>query len=129
MADGKEYELDVLVLATGFDAITGGLTQIDIRDKNGVTIKDRWSQGVYTYLGMTTSGFPNLFYMYGPQGPTAFCNGPTCVEIQGDWIIGTIDYLEKKKANRIEANPDAEVEYRNHVNDLGNATLFPNTDR
>jgi cation diffusion facilitator CzcD-associated flavoprotein CzcO len=122
------YELDIIVLATGFDSVTGGLTQIDIHGKDGRTMKDRWAQGVYTYLGLATSGFPNLFYMYGPQGPTAFCNGPTCVEIQGDWIVDTVDYMLKNKHKSIEPTTEAEIEFKKHVDDLCNVTLFPETD-
>jgi cation diffusion facilitator CzcD-associated flavoprotein CzcO len=129
MQDGKEYELDVLVFATGFDAITGGLTQMDIRDRNGVSIKERWSQGINSYLGMAISGFPNLFYMYGPQSPSVFCNGPTCAEIQGNWLADTIDYMEKNKLNRIEAQPDAEIEYKKLVEMVGNFTLLPTAER
>jgi hypothetical protein len=78
---------------------------------------------------MTTSGFPNLFYLYGPQSPSGFCNGPTCAEIQGDWVVNTIDYMETNKFKKIEADPDAEVEYRKHIDTLVSATLFANTKR
>lgn len=77
--DGAEHELDILALATGFDAVTGSITQIDIRGTDGVLIRDKWAKGVSTYLGMMTTNFPNMFFPYGPQAPTAFCNGPTCV--------------------------------------------------
>lgn len=76
--DGTEHELDVLVLATGFDSVTGGITQIDIRGTDGIHIRDKWVNGLSTYLGLTTANFPNMFFLYGPHGPTAFCNGPTC---------------------------------------------------
>src|SRR5271154_3107956 len=81
-----EYELDILVLATGFDAVTGGLTSIDIRGIQGETLKEKWAKGVRAHLGMAVAGFPNLLFVYGPQSPNAFCNGPTCAEVQGDWI-------------------------------------------
>jgi cation diffusion facilitator CzcD-associated flavoprotein CzcO len=77
--DGTEHEFDALVLATGFDAVTGSITQIDIRGTDGTFIKDKWAKGLTTYLGLTTAHFPNMFFLYGPHGPTAFCNGPTCV--------------------------------------------------
>lgn len=77
--DGVEHELDVLVLATGFDSVTGSLTQIDIRGVDGVTIAEKWKEGVHTYLGLCSVGFPNMFFTYGPQAPTAFSNGPTCI--------------------------------------------------
>ncbi|KAF9259345.1 FAD/NAD(P)-binding domain-containing protein [Marasmius fiardii PR-910] len=77
--DGVRHEVDVIVLATGFDSVTGGITQIDIRGVDGTTIKDKWASGVYTNLGMTTANFPNMFFTYGPQAPTALSNGPTCI--------------------------------------------------
>jgi hypothetical protein len=128
MHDGKEYDLDVLVLATGFDAVTGSLTQIDIRDKNGVSLKERWSQGVDSFLGVAISGFPNLFYMYGPQGPTSLCSW-ACSETQIDFICSAIDYVEQKKFNKIEANADAEIEYKTLITMITNMTLFPLADR
>jgi hypothetical protein len=109
------HELDVLVLATGFDSITGGLTQIDIKGIDGQSLRSKWAKGTWTYLGMTTAGFPNLFFPYGPQGPTAFCNGPTCAELQGNWIIGCIEHMRKEGKTRVDATVAAEEEWRKHV--------------
>jgi len=78
-SDGVEHELDVLILATGFDAVTGSMTQIDIKGTDGLFIREKWGPRLKTYLGLTTANYPNMFFLYGPQGPTAFCNGPTCV--------------------------------------------------
>jgi cyclohexanone monooxygenase len=86
-ADGIEHPLDVLVLATGFDAVTGGITAIDIRDTKGKTFTEAFAAGVRTALGSATAGFPNLFYLYGPQSPSGFCNGPTCAELQGEVVV------------------------------------------
>lgn len=91
--DGKIHDVDVIVFATGFDSITGGITQIDIRGIDGQTVKDKWQNGVYSQLGMTTAGFPNLFYTYGPQAPTAFATGPSSAETQGSWIVECLKYL------------------------------------
>ncbi|KAG6881037.1 hypothetical protein C0993_003136 [Termitomyces sp. T159_Od127] len=89
--DGVVHELDVLVLATGFDALTGSISQIDIKDTDGVSIGDRWKKGLSTYLGMTVTGYPNMFFPYGLHGPTALCNGPTCVVslITNHFLINT----------------------------------------
>jgi cation diffusion facilitator CzcD-associated flavoprotein CzcO len=76
-----EYELDVLVLATGFDSITGGLTAIDIRGTDGETFSEKWASCVRTHLGVASACFPNLFFVFGPQGPSGFANGPTCAEL------------------------------------------------
>lgn len=78
-ADGHEREFDVIVLATGFDAMTGGITDIDIEGTHGISIADKWAKGVRTYLGMMTANFPNMFFLYGPHAPTALSNGPTCI--------------------------------------------------
>ena len=78
--DGTEHELDVLVFATGFDAVTGGMKAIDIRGTDGVRIGDKWEKkGLSTYLGLMSAGYPNMFFPFGPHGPTADCNGPTCI--------------------------------------------------
>jgi cation diffusion facilitator CzcD-associated flavoprotein CzcO len=123
-----EYEFDILVLATGFDALTGGLTSIDIHGTNGETLKQKWSKGVRTHLGMATADFPNLFIVYGPQSPSAFCNGPTCAELQGDWIIELLDHLRQREYPRIEASASAEEAWREQVLTIADATLFPRAD-
>lgn len=76
-ADGQEHTVDVLILATGFDAITGSISQINIEGTDGVMIGDKWKKKLSTYLGLTSANYPNMFFPYGPHGPTAFCNGPT----------------------------------------------------
>ncbi|KAK7042916.1 hypothetical protein VNI00_008652 [Paramarasmius palmivorus] len=123
-ADGTEYEFDVLVFATGFDAVTGGMRQIDIRGRNGLSILEKWNDATRTYLGMTVNGFPNMFFEYGPQAPTAFSNGPTCIDIQSEWITRCIDYMEKNGYKTIEATPEAEEEWTSLANDLVNKSLF-----
>ncbi len=121
----RHYGLDILVLATGFDASTGGLTQLDIQGLSGRTLKDTWSTGVQTYLGLGIPDFPNLLMLYGPQSPTAFCNGPTCAELQGDWVADCLSYLRDNGITRIEANPDAGASWKQHMADLAASTLLP----
>ncbi|KAJ8081042.1 hypothetical protein PM082_017882 [Marasmius tenuissimus] len=123
-SDGVHHEVDVIVLATGFDSVTGGITQIDIRGVDGSTIKEKWSNGVHTHLGMTTANFPNMFFLYGPQAPTALSNGPTCVEIQGDWITACIEHLLIKGLTRIEATREAEKIWRDMVMHNSSMALF-----
>ena len=123
-----EHELDILVLATGFDAVTGGLTSIDIRGTQGETLKEKWAKGVRAHLGMATAGFPNLLFVYGPQSPNAFCNGPTCAELQGDWIAGLLDHLRQRNRTRVEATVPAEEAWRAQVLALADATLLPRAD-
>jgi cation diffusion facilitator CzcD-associated flavoprotein CzcO len=123
-----EYELDILVLATGFDAVTGGLTSIDIRGAQGETLKEKWAKGVRAHLGMAVADFPNLLFVYGPQSPNAFCNGPTCAEVQGDWVARLLDYLRQRNYTRVEARMSAEEEWRAEVLALADTTLFPRAD-
>jgi cation diffusion facilitator CzcD-associated flavoprotein CzcO len=126
-SDG-EHELDILVMATGFDAVTGGLTSIDIHGTQGVTLKEKWANGVRAYLGVASTSFPNLLFIYGPQSPSGFCNGPTCAELQGDWVVECLEYMRQSGLARIEATSAAEEAWREHVSELANATLFPRAD-
>lgn len=124
----RHHELDVLVLATGFDASTGGLTQIDIRGLSGRPLKDTWSTGVATHLGVGIPDFPNLLVVYGPQSPTSFCNGPTCAELQGDWVVDCLCYLRANGHRRIEATRAAGEAWTAHMAMLGAGTLLPLAD-
>ena len=125
MRDGTHIELDALILATGFDAITGSFSRIDIQGVDGQPLRKKWSSGTRTSLGMSTSGFPNMFFLYGPQSPTAFAVGPVISEIQSDWIIKTLVELRTKKLTRIDAKPDFEHEWTKRVADDTNKTLLP----
>ncbi|MDE0802871.1 MAG: hypothetical protein OSA99_06060, partial [Acidimicrobiales bacterium] len=122
------HDVDILVLATGFDAVTGGLTNIDIRGIDGHSLEEHWRDGVRTHLGVTSAGFPNLLFLYGPQSPSGFCNGPTCAEVQGDWVVDLIRHLHDGGITRIEARPDAEQEWRDQVLAIAEMTLFPEAD-
>ena len=127
-SDGALHQLDILVLATGFDSVTGGILAIDIEGKGATTLKDKWADGVQTHLGLATEGFPNMFLLYGPQAPTSFCNGPTCAELQGEWIVEALKYLRNKGVREVEATKDAEVGWTNQVHTIGDATLLPLTE-
>ena len=123
-----DYPLDLLVLATGFDAVTGGITQIDIRGTNGMSIKEKWADGVKDHLGMAVSGFPNMFMLYGPLSPAGLCNGPTCAELQGEWIVTCLKYLRDRNMTRIEATAESEESWAQHVSEVASMTLFPQAD-
>lgn len=125
--DDKEHEFDIIICATGYDACTGGLRQIDIRGVNGRTLYDHWSKGAYTYLGMTVSGFPNMYLTYAPQGPTALCNGPTCAELQGQWIINAVNHMREKGLKKMVASAESEQGWKDTVVNIANATLLPTT--
>src|SRR4051794_9644888 len=119
------YELDLLVLATGFDAITGPLLAIDIRGRDGLTLKDKWAEGPRTYLGIQTAGFPNLFTLTGPGSPCVLSNMMTSIEQHVEWVSDTIAYLREHGIDRIEASKDAEDAWVDHVNEVAGYTLFP----
>lgn len=123
-ADGVEHEFDVIVLATGFDSVSGGLTRLDIRGTDGTVLRDKWANGVSAHLGVATAGFPNMLFVYGPQSPSGFCNGPTCAEIQGEMIVETVDHLLRNGRKRIESTPEADQEWSDQVAELVAPTLF-----
>ncbi|KAJ7579835.1 cyclohexanone monooxygenase [Mycena floridula] len=118
LSNGDEYELDVLALATGYDAVTGGITQIDILGTDGLTIKDKWSKELRTYLGYMTAHFPNMWFTYGPHGPTAFSNGPSCSEVQCNWVLDCLDYIRANGLTRIEPTVAAEKSWGSVVHEL-----------
>lgn len=123
-ADGVEHELDVLILATGFDAVTGGMTAIDIRGVDGQSFGESFENGAHTALGVATSGFPNMLFVYGPQSPAGFCNGPTCAEAQGDWIVNFITDMRRENVTRFEATPEAEKRWQDEIDLILGVTLF-----
>lgn len=126
-SDGKVHELDMIALATGFDSLTGGMRSMGLKDSEGVDLSDKWAQSAYSYLGTTVHGYPNMFFLYGVQGPTAFSNGPTCVEVQGDWIFKACQHMKEQGVASIEATHEAELEWHKKVQDISNTTLFPHT--
>jgi cyclohexanone monooxygenase len=123
-----EHELDALVLATGFDANTGGVVRLDLRDTDGRSLRDRWANGVDTHLGIAIPGLPNLLMLYGPQSPTAFWNGPTCAEVQGDWLAELLVHLRARGDATIEATEDAARAWTNELDLFGEATLLGRAD-
>ena len=122
------YELDVLVLATGFDANTGGLTSIDIRGVENRSLSEVWSNGVSTHLGVAISGFPNLLMLYGPQSATAFCNGPTCAEFQGDWTMRLLKWMRRHSFTTFDTSIEVGEAWSERLAALAEGTLFGKTD-
>jgi hypothetical protein len=126
-SDGKVHEVDVVALATGFDISTGGMTSMGLKSINGTYLADEWKASANTYLGTTISGYPNLFHLYGPHGPTLLSNGPSSLEIQARWIRDAIILMDRQKIKSIEATQEAMKAWKQRINDLSNATLFPTT--
>ncbi len=120
-----EYEVDSIVFATGFDAMTGALCNIEIRGRGGVTLKEKWGEGTRTYLGIMIAGFPNLFTITGPGSPSVLSNMAVSIEQHVDWIARCLADLREQEIGSIEATKSAEDDWVGHVNELGNATLFP----
>ncbi len=122
---GAEYPLDMLVLATGFDAMTGALRRIDIRGRGGRALSDYWRDGPRAYLGLAIAGFPNLFTITGPGSPSVLSNMLVSIEQHVDWIADCLQAMADRGAEFIEAEPDAESGWVAHVNEVAGATLFP----
>jgi len=125
--DGKEYDFDYVVLATGFDSFTGSMSNMGLKNKDGVDIKDAWSKGISTYLGMLINGFPNAFMVYSPQSPTALSNGITIIECQCDVVTDIIARLEKQGAKSIEPKTSAQDQWKKAINAMNELTLYPFT--
>ncbi|MFK3972964.1 flavin-containing monooxygenase [Pseudomonas sp. NPDC087358] len=127
-ADGKIHELDVLILATGFDASTGALTQIDIRGKNSQLLRDEWSKDLRTTLGLMVHKFPNLFLTAAPLSPgAALCNAPTCLQHQVEWITDCIMFLETHRRASIEPTLDQQDQWVAHHDEMASTSLLAKT--
>ena len=124
----REHELDAIVLATGFDAMTGAITAIDIAGADGPALSAQWQAGPRTYLGVAVAGFPNLFTITGPQSPSVLSNMIVSIEQHVDWIAGCLAYLRARGYASIEATQAAQDAWVSHVAELGALTLFPVTD-
>ncbi len=122
---GEVYEIDALVLATGFDAMTGALLRIDIRGAGGLRLRDKWAAGPRTYLGLAVAGFPNLFTITGPGSPSVLSNMLPSIEQHVEWIADCIGHALARGLERIEATLAAEDAWVAHVNQVADATLFP----
>ena len=123
-----EYELDAIIFATGFDAMTGSLLAIDIRTSHGASLKDAWSDGPDTYLGLMVAGLPNLFMINGPGSPSVKANMIITIEHHADWILDLIDHLATEDFNRIEATERAQTDWVEHAREVAEATLMPVAD-
>ena len=122
--DGEHYELDIIVYATGFDAMTGSFNRMDIEGRGGQKLKDKWAAGPVTYLGLGSAGFPNLFMITGPGSPSVLTNMPIAIEQHVDWIADAISHLDHNGIGTIEPTAQAEADWGRHVNELAAPTMF-----
>ena len=120
----SEQELDVLIYATGFDAMTGALLKSNVVGKNGISLKDKWQFGPAAYLGLQVSGFPNLFMVTGPGSPSVLCNMLVAIEQHINWISDCISHMEGNALTRIEPTEQAEEEWVAHVNQVAEGTMY-----
>lgn len=123
-ASGAEHEFDTLVLATGFDALTGALFNIDIRGVDGVSLRDAWAAGPQTYLGLGTTGFPNMFFVAGAGSPSVISNVLISIEQSVEWITDHVQHLRTRGLHRSEASAEAQDRWTQHVHDVAAPTLF-----
>ncbi len=118
------YDLDVLIYATGFDAMTGALLRAHIRGRGGQMLSEKWSHGPIAYLGLQMQGFPNLFTVTGPGSPSVLCNMLVAIEQHVNWIADCIDYLRRNDLHEIEPTAEAELDWIAHVNEVAEGTMY-----
>ena len=124
-AGGKDFEIDALVLATGFDAMTGSVAKIDIHGRGARTLNQKWAEGPKTYLGLMSEGFPNLFIITGPGSPSVLSNMIVSIEQHVDWIAGCLAFMRNRGLASMEATRDEEEKWVAHVNEVAQMTLYP----
>jgi cation diffusion facilitator CzcD-associated flavoprotein CzcO len=124
-AGGKEYEFDIIVFATGFDAFTGSLKALNLVGRGGRKLEDAWVHGPHTYLGIAVAGFPNFFTITGPQSPSVLSNMPVSIEQHVEWITECIDTMRRNGKTTVEATDQAQEQWVAHVNEIVGGTLLP----
>jgi cyclohexanone monooxygenase len=122
---GRDYDVDALVLATGFDAMTGSVAKIELRGRCGQTLNQKWAEGPKTYLGLMSEGFPNLFIVTGPGSPSVLSNMIVSIEQHVDWITEAIAFMHDRGLKVMEASKEAEDKWVAHVNEVAHLTLYP----
>ena len=121
----EAFTFDAIVFATGFDAVTGAITAVDITGRDDAALMDKWADGPQTYLGLTTAGFPNLFLITGPGSPSVLSNMAVSIEQHVDWVLDCLGHLRAHGFAAIEPTATAEAGWTQHVNDCADITLFP----
>lgn len=124
-AGGQEYQFDMIVYAIGFDTATGALSDVDIRGTDGRRLGDLWKERSLSFLGKAVPSYPNMLYTYALQSPTAFLNGPTAAELEGDWVVKVLEDIKQKGVRRLEAKWEAAEAWADHCFELAAKSLFP----
>ena len=125
VTDDNDYQLDAMILATGFDAMTGSLFAIDIRGRGAAALREKWRYGPLTYLGLMTAGFPNMFFVAGSGSPSVKTNMVCAIEQHVEWISDCIQHMVANRLAEISCSEEAERQWTDHVAEVGNATLYP----
>ena len=123
-AGGREYPCDIIVFATGFDAMTGPLKALNLKGRGGRTLDQEWADGPHSYLGISVAGFPNLFTITGPQSPSVLTNMPVAIEQHVEWVTECIAAMRREGKSLIEATRDAQEQWVAHVNEVVSQTLM-----
>jgi cation diffusion facilitator CzcD-associated flavoprotein CzcO len=124
----RKRPFDMIIFATGFDAITGAFDRIDIEGRNGKRLKDKWADGPQTYLGLQVGGFPNMLTLVGPHNAATFCNLPRCIEQNVEWVSDLLRYMREKGLRRVEATASAEAAWTAHVHETAARLLLMQVD-
>ena len=124
----REREFDLIIYATGFDAITGAFDRIDFRGRDGAKLRDKWADGPHTYLGLNVAGFPNMLTLVGPHNAATFCNLPRCIEQNVEFVSELLGWMREHGKTRIEATQEAEETWTAHVHDTGSRLLLTKVD-
>ena len=124
----RDFAFDMIIYATGFDAVTGGFDRIDIRGLGGRSLKDKWADGPRTYLGLQVEGFPNMLTLVGPHNAATFCNIPRCIEQNVEWVTDLLRHMKDNGLERVAATKEAEEAWTEHVFETGEQMLFTRVD-
>jgi cation diffusion facilitator CzcD-associated flavoprotein CzcO len=124
----EDHAFDIIIYATGFDAITGSLDRIDFRGVGGRRLKDKWKDGPKTYLGLMSEGFPNMLTLVGPHNASTRCNIPRCIEQNVEWVTGLMRTVRDRWITRFEATAEAEADWSRHVEELAAGMLYAQVD-
>ncbi|MEM6846516.1 MAG: NAD(P)/FAD-dependent oxidoreductase [Pseudomonadota bacterium] len=125
VTEAREYPVDVIIFATGFDAFTGAVLGLNIQGRGGQPLADAWAAGPRNYLGLQVPGFPNFFTITGPGSPSVLCNMPVAIEQHVEWIAGCIGHMVEAGLSVIEPSAEAADEWVAHANEAANGTLLP----
>jgi cation diffusion facilitator CzcD-associated flavoprotein CzcO len=124
----RERAFDLIIYATGFDAITGAFDRIDFRGREGARLRDKWADGPHTYLGLNVAGFPNMLTLVGPHNAATFCNLPRCIEQNVEFVSDLLGWMRERGKTRIEATAEAEAAWTAHVHETGARLLLTKVD-